>query len=198
MSKYLTLDEVTQLLGVSSRTIRRYVNRGLLTRTLEKGRCVFLTDEVSTLKERKAKKGTLGVIYDRVGELNRKVIKLDIRVRVLELALSARQPDVNLKKEDIKVIRKEIKRVSRLKDIQYSTIQAWADDLLRLDHKTCKTLGFKLLFNFSERLSTHCESKPEILMDPTKLITLDKIRIFSARLNGYASTSTSEVRSHLV
>lgn len=198
MSKYLTLNEVTQLLGVSSRTIRRYVSRGLLTRTLEKGRCVFSTEEVNTLKDLKAKKGTLGIIYGRVGELNKKMLQLDIRIRVLELALSARQPDVSLKEADILIIKKEVKRVSKLKSIEYTRIRMWSDDLLRLDRKTCAKIGFKLLRKFTDRLSTQCESKPEVLVDPTKLITLDKIRIFSSRLNGYAATSPSAAQSHLV
>lgn len=198
MSKYLTLNEVTQLLGVSSRTIRRYVNKGILTRTLDKGRCVFLTEEVNTLKDRKSKKGTLGVLYDRLGELNRSIIKLDIRVRVLELALSARQPDAVLSEDDIKHVRKEVKRVSRLKDIDYKTILSWSDDLLRLDNKTCKSIGVKLLDTFCTRLTLQCEASPEILIDPTKLITLDKLRIFKTRLNGYAAISLSEGQSHLV
>jgi len=191
LSQYLTLHEVTQLLGVSARTIRRYVNKGLLTRWHVKGRCVFIEREVHALVDSKSKKGALGVIYDRVGALNSKVLSLDVRVRVLELALSSRQPDVQLKPDDTKIVRAEIRRVSKLKTFGYDTLCVWSEDLLRLDRSACSKLGFKLLKTFTERLITRGEAMPEILVDPSRLITLDKLRLFSTRLQGYASTTSA-------
>ena len=196
MSQYLTLQEVTQLLGVSARTIRRYVNKGLLTRWHNKGRCVFIEHEVNELVESKSKKGTLGVIYDRVSALNTRMLSLDVRVRVLELALSSRQPDAQLKPEEVKLVKAEIRRVSRKNEIGYETVCAWSEDLLRLDINACSKLGFKLLKTFTERLITRGEAMPEILADPSRLIIIDKLRLFSTRLQGYASTtSASEERS---
>jgi hypothetical protein len=152
---------------------------------------VFIEHEVNTLSESKSKKGSLGVIYDRVGALNAKMMSLDIRVRVLELALSSRQPDAQLKPDDIKMVKAEIRRVSRKKSISYDTLCAWSEDLLRLDRSACSRLGFKLLKTFVERLITKGEAMPEILVDPSRLITLDKLRLFSARLQGYASTTSA-------
>ena len=191
LSQYLTLQEVTQLLGVSPRTIRRYVNKGLLTRWHNKGRCIFIEHEVKSLAESKSKKGALGVIYDRVGALNAKMISLDIRVRVLELALSSRQPDAELKPDDVKVVKAEIRRVSKKGAIPYDTLCAWSEDLLRLDRAACSRLGFKLLKTFTSRLITKGEAMPEILSDPSRLIILDKLSLFSTRLQGYASTTSA-------
>ena len=191
LSQYLTLHEVTQLLGVSTRTVRRYVNKGLLTRLHNKGRCIFLEQEVNALSVSKSKKGALGVIYDRVNALNTKMISLDIRVRVLELALSSRQPDAQLSADDIKLVKKEIRRVSRSETISYEVLQSWGEDLLRLDRSACSKLGFKMLKTFTERLVTSGESMSEILADPTRIIILDKLRLFSTRLHGYASTTSA-------
>ena len=115
MSQYLTLQEVTQLLGVSTRTVRRYASKGLLTKMKERGRCIFYAREVSALHASMSKKGALGVIYDRVGALNNRVIALDVRVRVLEIALSSRQPDATLSADDVRAVKAELKRISRQK-----------------------------------------------------------------------------------
>lgn len=154
---------------------------------------MFIEHEVMALSESKSKKGSLGVIYDRVGALNAKMMSLDIRVRVLELALSSRQPDAQLNPDDIKMVKAEIRRVSRNKSIGYDTLCAWGEDLLRLDRSACSRLGFKLLKTFAERLITKGEAMPEILSDPSRLITLDKLRLFSTRLHGYASTTSASV-----
>ena len=79
----------------------------------------------TSLRASRSEKGAIGVIYDRVSALNAKVVALDIRVRVLELALSSRQPDVVLSPEDIKVVKSEIKRLCRQKSFDYASVLAW-------------------------------------------------------------------------
>jgi excisionase family DNA binding protein len=188
LSQYLTLNEVTQLLGVSSRTVRRYTDKGLLTREKDGRKSIFRKHEVLALAETKKHKGPMGVLYDRVAALTARMSTLEVRVKVLEFTLSSRQPDVNLDGADIKAVRRAITEASKSKAYAYPEIKAWADDLLRLDKATCAKIGYKKLGALSARLITSGESLPEVLGDPTRMLSIDKLRLFVSRLRGFSST----------
>ena len=191
MSKYLTTDESVQLLGVSARTLRRYVHRGLLTKITEKGRVLYPSAEVEQLAQHRSRRGSLGLIEERVAALVAKNIALEVRVRILETALSSRQPDAKLTEDEIKEVRSAVIATSRKKEVTYETADAWADDLLRLDQKTCGKIGYKRLKTLVTRLTLAVDASPETYREPSRILTSDKLRIFEIRLRGFAGVSAS-------
>ena len=191
MSKYLTTNESMQLLGVTTRTLRRYVARGLLSKVTEKGRVLYPEDELLRINAQKNKRGALSLIEERVAQLVAKNTVLETRIRVLELALSSRQPDVKLADEEVKELRSAVTSTSRQKDISFETVASWAEDLLRIDRDTCGKIGFKRLAKLVDRLILSAEAAIDTYIEPSRLITLDKLRLFRVRLEGYGATTSS-------
>lgn len=191
MSKYLTTNESMQLLGVTTRTLRRYVARGLLSKVTEKGRVLYPEDELLRINAQKNKRGALSLIEERVAQLVAKNTVLETRIRVLELALSSRQPDVKLADEEVKELRSAVTSTSRQKDISFETVASWAEDLLRIDRDTCAKIGFKRLAKLVDRLILCAEAAIDTYIEPSRLITLDKLRLFRVRLDGYGATTSA-------
>ena len=141
MTQYLTINETAQLLAVTERTVRRLSDKGLLTKTKQKGRVYFSAQEVTRLNHTRSEVGTLGVIYKRLDSLTRKQSTLEARIAILELALSSRQASVSLGGEELAKVRAVIKSTLKRRDLDLEEIQSWSDDLLWLDRDTCKALG---------------------------------------------------------
>lgn len=197
MSEYLTTDESVQLLGVSPRTLRRYVTRGLLSKITEKGRVLYPRKELEVIQQTSTRRGALSIVEDRVSSMSAKMIALETRVRILELALSSRQPNVTLTDDELTLMRRAIKNTTRRERVTFQEVSAWADDLLRLDRDTCAKLSFKKLQALVTRLLVAGEASADTYLTPSRVIVLDKLRVFELRLQGYArvTPAPSEARS---
>jgi excisionase family DNA binding protein len=188
LKQYLTIKETAQLLDVTERTVRRLAKRGLLTKFKSKGKVLFRPREVEQLNNTRSSGGTLGVIYKRVEELSNRQAILEARVAILEVALSSRQGYVDLSKEDISKVRTAIIAVTKQRDMDFSSIAQWADDLIRLDRNTCKAIGIKRVKALIKKLISIGDELPEVLRDPSKSIYLDKLALMLERLNAYSKS----------
>jgi len=186
LEQYLTIGETAQLLDVTDRTVRRLAKRGLLTKTKCKGRVLFSDAEVKQLKHTRSTEGTLGVIYRRVETLTRKQAVLEARVAILEIALSSRQSSVALDTEQVRAVRSAVTSTCKSRDLTFSDVVAWSDDLLRLDREACKAVGIKRLRKLADKLILVGDESPEALGDASKSIHVDKLTIFRDRLGKYS------------
>ena len=93
-----------------------------------------------------------------------------------------------MKGEDIKAVRDAVTASSKYKAYTYDDIKSWADDLLRLDKKSCSKIGYKKLSALAERLIVSGESLPELQSDATRMLSIDKLRLFVSRLRGFSAT----------
>lgn len=191
MSKYLTSNDSMQLLGVSSRTLRRYVERGLLSKITEKGRVLYPRDELDRVLAQRNKRGALSLVEERVAQLVAKNAVLETRVRVLELALTSRQPDVTLTDDEVKELRAAVMSTARKRELTFNDVELWSDDLLRIDRATCGKIGLKRLATLTARLIHAGDASPDVMLTPSRLIAVDKLRLFETRLVGYGAVSSS-------
>ena len=186
LDQYLTIEETAQLLDVTSRTVRRFAKRGLLTKFKSKGKVLFNPREVEQLNNTRSEGGTLGVIYKRVEELSRRQTVLEARVSILEMALSSRQQYVELSNSDVAKVRAAVIETSKRRDLGFPEIAQWADDLIRLERNACKAIGIKRLKTLTKKLIAVGDETPEVLRDPSKSIYVDKLVLLLDRLAGYS------------
>ena len=188
MEQYLTIKETAQLLDVTERTVRRLAKRGLLTKFKSKGKVLFNPGEVEQLNNTRSSGGTLGVIYKRVEELSNRQVILEARIAILEVALSSRQGHVELNKEDLSKVRTAIISATKQRDLDFSSITRWADDLIRLDRDACAAIGIKRVRALTKKLISIGDELPEVLRDPSKSIYLDKLVVMLERLRVYSKS----------
>jgi len=188
LDQYLTIEETAQLLDVTSRTVRRFAKRGLLTKFKSKGKVLFNPREVEQLNNTRSEGTTLGVIYKRVEELSRRQTVLEARVSILEMALSSRQQYVELNNSDVAKVRAAVIETSKRRDLGFPEIAQWADDLIRLERNACKAIGIKRLKTLAKKLIAVGDETPEVLRDPSKSIYVDKLVLLLDRLAGYSKS----------
>ena len=186
LDQYLTIEETAQLLDVTSRTVRRFAKRGLLTKFKSKGKVLFNPREVEQLNNTRSEGGTLGVIYKRIEELSRRQTVLEARVSILEMALSSRQQYVELSNSDVAKVRAAVIETSKRRDLGFPEVAQWADDLIRLERNACKAIGIKRLKTLTKKLIAVGDETPEVLRDPSKSIYVDKLVLLLDRLAGYS------------
>lgn len=186
LDQYLTIEETAQLLDVTSRTVRRFAKRGLLTKFKSKGKVLFNPREVEQLNNTRSEGGTLGVIYKRIEELSRRQTVLEARVSILEMALSSRQQYVELSNSDVAKVRAAVIETSKRRDLGFPEVAQWADDLIRLERNACKAIGIKRLKTLTKKLIAVGDETPEVLRDPSKSIYVDKLVLLLERLAGYS------------
>lgn len=182
--EYYTQAEAAQALGVNTRTLRRYAERGLLSRHRDGRRSLYHIPEVSALKSAHTRRGTLTVVDSRIKSLTTTIRSLEARVRILELALSARGPSVDTTREQSKELRAAAKSILEIAP-SYSDVERWSRDLPRLTRKSCAAIGFRVLLRATEHLIKAGEESGVALREPERAYALDALRLFSSTLRGY-------------
>lgn len=183
-SEYYTQAQAAQALGVNTRTLRRYVERGLLTRTHVGRSAVYHIPEVERFKSSHTRRGNLAVVDARIATLTSTLRSLEARVRILELALSARGPSVDVTREDAKELRVSAKALLEGAP-DYATVEKWARSLPRLTRKACAAVGYRVLLRATAHLIKAGEESGVALREPERAHALDALRVFDATLRGY-------------
>ena len=186
--EYLNQEQVLQFLSVSARTLRRYVEQGLITK-VKRGQ--YSSDSVMHLKLAKNQGGTTAVLRQRVSSLTREIKSLTSRITLLETVLTPMGPLIRKDEIDLVGVRQAIKDTISSRRIPFETVKNWSDDLLRFDRDLCRELGLARLSKLTDRLIASGEASPEIARDPYRRIYIDKLRWFSTRLRGYATVTRS-------
>jgi len=136
------------------------------------------------LKSARTRRGTLTVVDERIKSLTSTVKSLEARVRILEMALSARGPSVDLTKEQSKSLRVAVKHLLGSAP-PYTEIERWARDLPRLTRKSCSLVGYRVLLRAAAHLLAAGEESGVALREPERAHALDALRLFSSTIRGY-------------
>mgnify|MGYP003135124289 CR=1 FL=1 len=184
----MSIDDAIKVLKCSKRTLRRYVNQGFLIQV--GSRPTTYSAKSVYLLSMKGKQGLLQDLSSIVKQQADMISELRTRVGVLESVFLARGSIITSKDISPKEIRDGIKDTLK-GEIDLNIVENWSDDLLRFDHTLCREIGFSKLRKFVITLIASGEACKDVRRILTKRSSVEKLRWFLTRLDGYASVAPS-------
>jgi hypothetical protein len=191
VNHYLTAEEAVQLLGCSKRTLSRYVSQGLVGK-IGRGKGTRYSGISILMLSRNKGAGKLDRILSQLNILCATQQEILTRLTLLESVFMPRGGTLLIPKAQVKVVREAINNTFNA-DLCFEDCKSWSDDLLRLSKESCKSIGFKLLQEFTDLLIAKSEQLKKIQTEPKNKVVIERLRWFRHRLSVYASFNSSEV-----